>query len=384
MLIFDWHLDLAWNALEWDRDLTLPVHEIRRRERARSLSGPGRGTGTVSFPALQQGNIGVVSATLLARHDAAGTMMPGCLPKSGYDSAEAATASAKGQLAYYQAVQSRGVARIITNWPTLVAHVEEWHARLNNFRGNGHSLSNGHAPPIGLIISMEGADPILTPDDLFEWWEAGLRIVSLSHYGKSRYSHGTGTAGPLLQSAPALLQAMEQAGMILDVTHLADEAMDEVFDVYGGILLASHHNCRRLVDNQRQLRDRDVLKISRRGGVIGIALDNWMLDPGCSNTGGSVRRVATLETVVDHIDHVCQLTGSAECVALGSDLDGGYGTEESPADLETVADLAKIPLILRRRGYCESEITGIMHANWMRLLERAWTSSMTRNSNSPK
>jgi membrane dipeptidase len=126
---------------------------------------------------------------------------------------------------------------------------------------------------------MEGADPILTLDDLEDWWHAGLRILSLSHYGKGRYSHGTDAPGPLCSAAPALLQEMERLGMVLDVTHLADEAMNQVFDRFGGVILASHHNCRALVDRQRQLRDVDIRRIVERRGVIGVALVPFSATP---------------------------------------------------------------------------------------------------------
>jgi membrane dipeptidase len=219
---------------------------------------------------------------------------------------------------------------------------------------------------------MEGADPVLTPDDLGLWWDAGLRILSLSHYGNGRYSHGTGTPGPLNEHGPALLRQMERAKMILDVTHLADEAMDQAFDQFGGVVIASHHNCRALVDRQRQLRDSDIRTIAGRGGVIGAALDCWMLDPGCGQGPGNVRRVATLEAVADHIDHVCQVAGSAKHAAIGTDLDGGFGTEQSPADLDTIADLQQLAPILTRRGYSAADANGIMHGNWLALMKRAW------------
>src|SRR5262245_14359959 len=313
MLIFDWHLDLSWNALEWNRDLTLPVAEIRRREVAAGYQGQGRGTNTVSLPALREGHVAVVSATLLARHDRAGVQLS-FIPKSGFESAEASYATAVGQLAYYRALERCGLVRILSDWPALDAHVRAWQAYLDAGQA-------GEPPPLGFVISMEGADPILTPDDLDAWWDAGLRILSLSHYGVSRYSHGTGFPGPLNEPAPALLRAMERVGMVLDVTHLADEAMDQVFDQFGGVLIASHHNCRALVDRQRQLRDADIRRIVERGGVIGAAFDVWMLDPGCGQGPGKVRRVATLESVADHIDHVCQIAGAARHAAIGADLD---------------------------------------------------------------
>jgi membrane dipeptidase len=367
MIIFDWHLDLAWNALEWNRDLKLPVAEIRRREVERGYTGPGRGTNTVSLPALCDANFAVVSATLLARHDRDWRPL-GFIPKSGYESAEAANAMGLAQLAYYCALERSGQVRILSDWVAMDGHVREW----QTFVGGG---KNGDAPPLGFIISMEGADPILSPHDVGDWWTAGLRIVSLSHYGNARYSHGTGTPGPLNDLGPALLHEMERVGMILDVTHLADEAMDQALDAFGGTVIASHHNCRALVDRQRQLRDSDIQKIVARGGVIGASCDAWMLDPDCGQGPGKIRRVATLESVADHVDHVCQLAGSAKHSAIGSDLDGGFGTEQSPADVDTIADLQKLATILKARGYSDEDITGIMHGNWLDLMRRSWNGS---------
>jgi membrane dipeptidase len=364
MLIFDWHLDLAWNALEWNRDLKLPISEIRRREQAAGYQGPGRGCNTVSLPALQQGNVAVVSATLLARHDKNGVQLS-FIPKSGYESAEASYAMAIAQLSYYQAIERSGHIRILKDWASFASHVEEWQGYVNNGRTRD-------TPPVGFVISMEGADPILTPEDAPFWYEQGLRILSLSHYGASRYSHGTGTPGPLLSPAFELLKRMDRLGMILDVTHLADKAMDQVFDHFGGTLLASHHNCRTLVDRQRQLRDSDISKIISRGGVIGCACDNWMLDAGCGQGPGNVRRVASLANVADHIDHICQLAGNTKHVALGTDLDGGFGTEQSPNDLDTIADLQKLGDILSHRNYSMQDVENILHRNWYGLMQRAW------------
>ena len=367
-MIFDWHLDLAWNALEWDRDLTRPVAEIRTRELEMNRIGPGRGTNTVSFPALRAGNVALVSATLLARHDRVPPPFPD-LPKSGFGTSEASYASAVGQLAYYRCLERRGVARIIRDRVALDDHVARWEAHLAT---GPDAVPPEEAPPIGLVISMEGADPILAPEDLDEWWDAGLRIISLSHFGNSRYSHGTGTPGPLTPLGPALLAAMDRLGMILDVTHLADEAMDQAFDLFPGTILASHHNCRALVDRQRQLRDADIRRIAARGGVIGAALDAWMLDIDCRQGSTTPEHTATLESVADQIDHVCQLTGSSRHAALGTDLDGGFGTEQSPHGLDTIADLARIPAVLQARGYTDADIAAILHRNWLELLRRAW------------
>jgi membrane dipeptidase len=272
---------------------------------------------------------------------------------------------AVAQLAYYRALERQGLIRILADWPSLDRHVREWNTELTS--------PTGQTPPLGFVISMEGADPILRPDDIPTWWNAGLRIISLSHYGNGRYSHGTGSPGPLHDQGRALLAAMQHAGMILDITHLADEAMNQVFDLFEGVMIASHHNCRTLVNRQRQLRDTDIQALAARGGVIGAAFDCWMLDSGCGQGPGRIRRQATLESVVDHIDHVCQITGSARHIGLGTDLDGGFGTEQSPADLDTIADIQKLPDILARRGYSVLDIEGIMHGNWLALMQRAWS-----------
>jgi membrane dipeptidase len=356
MLIFDAHLDLAWNALDWNRDLRLPVADIRRRERELGTAGKGRGEGTVSFPELRRGGVGVFIATLLAR-----LLRPGLQPQlQRYESMEAAYAAAHGQLAYYRALEEEGVLRFLKDAAALRAHVAAWR-------------DGGEGPPLGFILSMEGADPVLAPEQVGEWWDAGLRVIGPAHYGVSPYAHGTGTEGGLFPPGPALLREMERVGMILDVTHLSDRCFDEALDLYGGPVLASHHNCRALVPDQRQLTDAQIKRLISRGAVIGAAFDAWMLVPGWVR--GQTRPEeagVTIATVVDHIDRVCQLAGDALHAAIGSDLDGGFGREQSPSDLDTIADLWRLPDLLRRRGYGEPAVADILHGNWVRFFTKAW------------
>ena len=161
--------------------------------------------------------------------------------------------------------------------------------------------------------------------------------------------------------------------MVLDVTHLADRSFDEAMDAFGGPVLASHHNCRALVPDQRQLTDDQIKRLVGRGAVIGAALDAWMLVPGWVR--GQTRPEeagVTLATMVDHIDHVCQLAGNAKHAAVGTDLDGGFGREQSPYDLDTIADLQRLPAMLRERGYSDEDVAGILHGNWLNFFARAW------------
>jgi membrane dipeptidase len=354
-LIFDAHLDLAWNALDWNRDLRLSVAEIRRREQEQGMSGKGRGEGTVSFPELRRGRVGVFIATLLARLLRA-NLVPAI---QRYESMEAAWAAAQGQMAYYRLLEQQGLLRWIKDWKTLKNHVDAW--------------KRGDNVPLGFILSMEGADPVLTPEQVEDWYDAGLRIIGPAHYGVSPYAHGTGTEGGLLEQGRPLLREMERVGMILDVTHLSDQGFDEALDAYGGPVLASHHNCRALVPDQRQLTDEQIKRLVARGAVIGAALDAWMLVPGWVRGQTRPEGVGVkLETMVDHIDRVCQLAGNSRHAAVGTDLDGGFGREQSPLDLDTIADLQKLPDLLRRRGYDEDAITGILHGNWLRFFHDAW------------
>ncbi len=357
-LLFDAHLDLAWNALDWNRDLRLPVAEIRRRERERGLGEKGRGENTVSFPELRRGRVGLFIATLLPRILQA-NQVPAVAP---YESMEAAWAAMQGQMAYYRLLERQGLLRWIKDGPALQDHVRRWTTQ----EDVAHE-------PLGFILSMEGADAVLAPEQVAEWFEAGLRIIGPAHYGISPYAHGTGTEGGLLPPGRPLLREMERVGMILDVTHLADRAFEEALDAYGGPVLASHHNCRALVPDQRQLTDEQIRRLIERGAVLGAALDAWMMVPGWQRGRSRPEEVGVrLEQVIDHVDHVCQLAGDSRHAGIGSDLDGGFGREQSPFDLDTIADLQRLPELLRRRGYHADATRDILYGNWVRLFEDAW------------
>lgn len=353
MLLIDAHLDLAWNALQWNRDLTVPVHVLRAQEGGQS--GKGRGRNTVCLPDLRRGSVAVVFATLLARAGA----RP--VPHIEYPSVAQAYASAQGQLAYYRALTQLGETALLLTADDLEQHLRRWQQTDDRLQ-----------LPIGLVLSMEGADPILDPADLPAWYDDGVRLIGPVHYGQGRYAGGTGTDSGLTELGQRLLAGMADLGIACDVTHLSDRAFDEVLDQFDGPLLASHHNARALVPNQRQLTDDQIRRLATRDAVIGAACDAWMLQPGWQITDRSdpANPRVVLADVVDHIDHICQLTGSSRYAAIGSDLDGGFGREQSPADLDTVADLQQIGDLLRQRGYAAADIAAILSENWSRLLQR--------------
>lgn len=356
MLIIDGHLDLSWNALQWNRDLTQSTYTIRGRER--DNPGKGRAQNTVALPEMRQGRIAVCFATLLAR--ATGHKRD----HLDFDSQAQAYGIAKGQLAYYRALEAEGVIRLIGDSKNLRRHIDEWE------RWESDSADTNATPPLGFVISMESADAIREPAQLEAWHDAGLRLLGPAHYGPGRYAGGTGCELGLSELGAPLLREMKRLSLLLDLSHLTDSAFWQSVKLYDGPVLASHNNCRALVPHQRQFSDEQLKLIIERDGVIGAAFDIWMLQPGFTR-GGSNKSVF-IDTVIDHIDHVCQLAGNSRHAAIGSDLDGGFGREQSPADLDTIADLQQMPGKLSARGYSGDDIKNILHGNWLRLLYGAW------------
>ncbi len=355
MIIIDAHLDLAWNALQWNRNIQHSVYTIRTGESA--LSGAGRGQGTVALPEMRQGRVALCFATLLARSTGR------AIQNLDYSSPYQAYAVAQGQLAYYRALDDAGKLSLITNKIQLDEHIAAWI--------QWEQDTSLPQPIVGLVISMESADPILLPEQLPAWKESGVRIIGPAHYGPGRYAGGTSTELGLAFEGRQLLREMENLDILLDLTHLSDEAFWEAMDCFGGSVLASHNNCRALVPHQRQFDNKQIHAVIARGGVIGVAFDNWMLRSGWTRGVRENERV-TLAHVADHIDHICQLAGNSQHAAIGSDLDGGFGREQSPADMDTIADLQHIPEILSGRGYSDADIASIMFGNWLRLLHDAW------------
>ncbi len=353
--VIDAHLDLAWNALAFNRDITLPIDELRRRE-AHMTDGKWRGRCTTSLPELRRAGIKVCVATLLARSG------PSQAQKASYGRTDLdfaaqsiAYATAHGQLAYYRLLEDQGHLRMLRTRADLDAH---W------------AVHDRDDSPLGIILSMEGCDPITDANQAAAWWNDGLRAAGLTHYGRGHYGFGTGVAGPLSDRGVTLLQEFDRLGVALDVTHLADESMEQALDIFEGPVLASHHNCRSLVPGDRQLTDTQIQRLIERDAIIGAAMDGWMLYPGWKR-GSTPRTVVGLESVCDHIDHVCQIAGSSRHSAIGSDLDGGFGSDQTPHDLETIVDLGKIAVILARRGFSQSDIELIMYGNWLRFFRQA-------------
>jgi membrane dipeptidase len=224
---------------------------------------------------------------------------------------------------------------------------------------------------IGIVPLMEGADGIREPKEA-EWWlERGLRVIGPAWAG-TRYAGGTGEPGPLTPEGRRLLATMADLGLMLDLSHLSDESYLEALDRFPGVALASHSNPRALVKNPRRperfLSDEMIRRLAARSGVIGVVPHNRFLDSDWTLGEGKAR--VTLDAVAAAIDHICQVTGSAAHAGLGSDFDGGFGVEGTPAEVDTHADLPKLEAKLAERGYGEKDIAGVMSGNWIELLRR--------------
>jgi membrane dipeptidase len=354
MLIFDGHLDLAMNALEWNRDFSRPIEEIRGRERGMT-DRPDRERGTVSFAEMRRGRVGLCVATQIARYVHVDNPLP------GWHSPEQAWAMTQGQLAWYREMEARGELIQVRDAAGLDRHLQRW-------RGD-----TDERLPIGYILSLEGADSIVSMRHLERAVEAGLRAIGPAHYGPGTYAHGTDADAGIGVRGRELLREMERLGVILDATHLCDTSFWEALEAFRGPVWASHSNCRALVPHNRQFSDDQIRALVERGAVIGAALDAWMIVPGWER-GRSTPESAgvTLDRLLDHVDHICQIAGNAAHVGIGSDLDGAFGREQTAAEIETIADVARIPHLLRARGYAERDIAAIAHGNFIGFLRRAW------------
>jgi len=356
MFIFDAHLDLAMNAMEWNRDLRQPIKDINEREKGLA-DKPDRGNATVCLPELRKGNIGLVVATQIARYVEPGSSLP------GWHSPGQAWAETQAQLAWYKAMEEQGEMVQVKDLRSLNIHLDIW----NDDSSNEHK-------PVGYILSLEGADSFITVEYLERAYEYGLKAVGPAHYGPGRYANGTNAAGEMGKDGLTLLKKMEELNIILDATHLCDDAFWQAMDNFHGHVWASHNLCRALVDHNRQFSDDMIKVLIERGAVIGAAFDAWMIVPGWErgkSTPGEMN--CSIEKVIDHIDHICQLAGNCLHVGIGSDLDGGYGKEQCPYDLETIADLQVVPSLLQKRGYPKDDIENIMRKNWISFLRKSWS-----------
>jgi membrane dipeptidase len=341
-LVIDGHEDIAFNSLYLQEDFLIP--SLQRR--LDSKVDEKRLEPTVSLPDLIKGNVRIVFATIWT---------PPCLPgieeRPCYHSPKEAYALAMRQLEYYKSLVAAEHVVLIKDRETLRSVIET-------------------PSRVGLIILMEGADPVVSPKDVGGWYLDGLRILAPS-WRATRYAGGTHMPGPLTEAGRELMRELNDSRLILDVSHMAEEAFFEALDRFQGTVIASHSNCRALVPTDRQLSDEMIRALVSRDAVIGVVLCNPFLLNGWKKAAGSKKSEVKLSNVIEHVQHICRIAGDSSHVAVGSDLDGGFGVESAPAEVDTVADLNKLGTALSDAGFSDKEVQQVMQKNWLRILERA-------------
>ena len=358
-LIIDSHQDLAWNMLTYGRDYTRSVVETRQLEAGTAVPDLN-GDALVGWPEYQRGQVAVVFATLYAAP--AKKKEPTSI--LWYADPEKAHRLYRDQITLYRKLADSHPDKfqLISNVKALDSVIGNWSEPARD--GEGH--------PVGLVYLMEGADGIRSPGELAEWYDLGLRLIGLAWAG-TRYSGGTDEPGPLTAEGRELISAMADYNFVLDLSHMDEAAARESLDRYEGPVMATHANCAALLkgtDSNRHLPDYIIEGLIERDAVIGVVPFNSFLKVGWLRTNGSRREEVPLDTLIAHIDHICQVAGDSLHAGIGSDFDGGFGLQSIPLGLDSIADLQMVASGLRVRGYEDPDIENILGGNWLRFLRR--------------
>jgi membrane dipeptidase len=371
-ILIDSHQDIAYNILNFGRDYRRSAAETRLLEKDTPI--PERnGQTMLGWEDYQRGQVAVVFATLY--------LTPKTHQKDGWD--QVAYASAEEAYALYRKLldvyyrlcdENPQAYRLIKTRGELDRHWAEWKAAPPFIPEQAPASDDIRAPqarvthPVGFVLLMEGAEGIRRPQDMEEWWQAGVCLVGPVWAG-GRFCGGTLVPGGFTREGYELLEVMQALGMTLDLSHMNEKSCQQALDAFGGTIVATHANARALLKdppNERHLSDSVIRHLVERDGVMGVIPCNSFLEIGWK-TGDDRRRV-TLQTLAAHIDHICQIAGDARHAAIGTDFDGGYGFPAVPYELNTISDMQKLVAVLAERGYTEEDINLIMHGNWKRLL----------------
>jgi len=357
----DAHQDIACNVLEFGRNLILSALETRKREIGTPYPALN-GDALVGLPEYRQSQLAMIFSTLF--------IAPIEYRKADWETQVFANPDQANkihhqQIDVYQRLEEeypRDFQRIF-NRAGLKELISPWQKHLYK--------PSQTMPPIGLVTLMEGADSIRTLDDLDEFWELGVRFIGPTWAG-NRFCGGTRVPGPLTKEGRALLAGMGERGFVLDVSHMSEEPILQALDLYTGDIVATHANCKALLDPvlyQRHLTDQAILKLVERGAVIGVVPFNRFLKADWKD--GDPKSDVPLEKLIDHMDYICQLVGDAEHVGIGTDFDGGFGVQSAPEGIDTVADIQKLEGLLSNRGYNHEHIEAVFHSNWLHFLEKS-------------
>ncbi len=353
MFIIDAHEDLAWNILTFQRDYTRSAEETRRREAGTSIP-QWNGETLLGWLDFQTAHVAVIFSTLFA---APLRRKMGEWDTQCYRDPQEAQKLYRVQVDVYRALTSQHPDKF-----QLVYTKKD----LTNLLDHWQNQPGQH--PVGLIMLMEGAEAILNPVEVADWWNLGVRIIGPAWAGNA-FCGGTREPGQLTKLGFELLDHMADLGMILDLSHMDEIAARQALETYPKTIIASHANAKALLngsESNRHLSDQVIQHIIERGGVIGVVPYNVFLKEGWKT--GDNRAEITLNYVIAQIDHICQIAGDAHHAALGTDFDGGFGRQSVPLEIDTIADLPKIGDLLQNRGYSHADCEQILGKNWLNIL----------------
>ena len=362
-LIIDAHQDLAYNALTFGRDYRRAAFDTRRSEEGQAVI-QRNGQTMLGWPDFQRGQVAMIFGTLFLsppRHAAeweTQVFRDACVCRALW----------RGQVEYYHRLAGDipDMFRLVNNQADALSVFEEWE--------KGPAVADGKNPishPVGLTLLMEGAEGIGAPRDLEEWWEAGVRLVGPVWAGERFCGGMLNPGGSFTREVYELLEVMAGLGLTLDLSHMNERSALQALERYEGPIVATHVNARALLrrpDDERHFTDQTIRHLVERDGIQGVLPFGRFLRPGWSPSDESSQ--TTLDHLLAHIDHICQIAGDARHVAIGSDFDGGWGWPDGPLEIDTIADLQKLAPRLMERGYSESDTAAILGGNWRKFLER--------------
>jgi membrane dipeptidase len=361
-ILIDAHEDLAFNAITFGRDYRRSAYEIRALEH--DSDDPEKGFSLLGWPEYQRGQVAIVFGTLFAAPRRFSSPHETKLVYNSYDEAHQ---QYKSQIDTYRRLcdNSPDMFRLVTNRSELNDVLKPWDSQPANPPDVTH--------PVGLVMLMEGADGVRHPDELEEWWQMGLRQIGLAWLG-ARYCGATNQPGAFTREGLELLDNMADIGFTLDISHMNMESATQALDRFEGPVMASHSNARAMIRgdqgrwSERHLTDEVIRLLIERNGIMGLVPFNKFLIGSWKDTDGK-SQVLLENTIAMQIDHICQIAGDACHIGLGTDFDGGFGSQSTPAEVDTIADLQKLGPILRNRGYSDQDIANILGGNWRRHLE---------------
>ncbi len=326
----DGHLDLAYLALDPNskRDMFSPI--------------PAESNACITLPSLQAARVRIALGTIFT--ELGGSENDPCAYRAG--DPESAHAAGVRQLNWYLDAQERGALRIIKSAQDLDAC---WNETDPN-------------APLGVVLLMECADPIRSPDEAAWWFDQGVRVVGMAWGRGSRYCGGNAMPGGLAPIGRELVAAFDDLGILHDASHLSRAAFDDLLNATDQRIVATHSNAAALMPHsERHLTDVQLAAIASRDGIVGLNLYGKFLASG---------RAATLQDCLAHIERMTEFATSKR-VALGSDFDGGFTRLDVPQEIGGPQGLDALSTALAQHGFSPSEVLGFQHENWLRVLREA-------------